>query len=423
MNPGPLSVQWPLGTAHCAVPPAAPPTLHFERDFNNGGWHCRYEHSTQSKCLDLGDTVRGADSVERPVRDYGGQSGGWYQPTTRAERDELHALIAERHRARFGAARGAAASAAEHADAVAHVARLARELPRDELYALVTPSGYRRRRQNGRPGPTARVEDFGGLFPFATPALYYDGFAQTNLAVATVDFRLDTDSGLFVVDGRTGVPLAIPYTNRTFSIFYNVLQDGRKVPLGRSRSSPAFDRQRHVYVGFDTDFDGNSSTVSPASNRTYPVLLCADEEARVKWSVGMGEAALAEIGAASVVVTQGPRGDNRAYMVSSDGVSAVVEAPGGVTCPAGANPLYSCSGAGACDCATGACARTCAHMRARDFHIATAPAKSSPDIAPLTHRHLQMQRLPRRRRLRPLRAGRVCRQWWHLPGRRLVRVR
>ena len=230
-----------------------PPT--FSYDGSVSGWACRYTRSNQSTCVPAAETVRGADGAQRPVREYG-TAGGWYQPTTRAERDELHAEIRLRHAARFGAARGVPTSEAERADAVSHVARLARELPPAELFSIVTPSGYRRLGPSGRPAPTPAVRDFGGLFPFASPAIYNDGFQDASVIVATVDYRLDQDSGLYVVDEHDGSPLRIPNSTRTFSIYYGVLADGRKVPLGRSRSSPAFDRQRHVYVGFDLDFDG-----------------------------------------------------------------------------------------------------------------------------------------------------------------------
>jgi hypothetical protein len=149
---------------------STPPT--FGYDGTISGWACRYLHTNQSKCMHAGDSVEGADGVVRPVRDYGA-AGGWYQPTTRAERDELHTEIRARHLARFGAARGAPASASERADHVAHVARLARELPRADLLAIVTPSGYHRKGSSGRPGPG--VEDFAGVYPFATPAIYNDG--------------------------------------------------------------------------------------------------------------------------------------------------------------------------------------------------------------------------------------------------------
>jgi len=216
-------------------------------------WACLYTREANSTCTPPGEIVArrrpgaqglwGDGGALEQVRasDYGAQSGGFYQPTTRSERDELHAAIRALHLARFGAARGAPASAAERADAVAHVARLARELPRAELYAIVTPSGYRRLGPSGRPAPSERIEDFGGLFPFATPSMWWD-----ESRIATTDFRLDADSGLFVVSEGNGVPIDMG-DGTSFAVFTLTLANKEVVPLGRSRSSPAQDRQGRMY--------------------------------------------------------------------------------------------------------------------------------------------------------------------------------
>jgi hypothetical protein len=276
------------------------------------------------------------------VAEYGGGRGGWYQPTRDAQRAELHAAIAGAHAARHGPA------AAGGRDAAA----LARELPLDVLYALSTPSGYVRLGGDGAPAPAAA--DFGGLLPFATPALYYDGFFRSILRVATVDFNLSMDSSLVVVEAATGAPVQAVQADgstRPFVISSLTLPNGQVVPFGRSRSSPAWDRQQHVYVATDTDWDAN-----PLTGATFPVLFCANQSGAVKWVAGVGEAKLASIGAASPVVSQGPRRDNRVYIVASDGVQSVVEAPTGATCPASPDGMQVCSGHGKCDCATATCA-------------------------------------------------------------------
>ena len=247
-------------------------------------WACRFSRAANASCTPPsaatarrrpGGHSRGAwggELEEVPTADFG-VAGGWYQPTTRAERDELHAEIRALHLRRFGAARGAPANAAERADAVQHAARLARELPRAELLAIVTPSGYRRLGPSGLPAPTGRVEDFGGLYPFATPSLWWDGSR-----LATVDFRLDTDSGLFIVGEGNGVPVDMG-DGTSFAVFDLTLANGEVVPFGRSRSSPALDRQGHIYVGADTDYSGN-----PLDNDTYPILLCVAVSKAVKWA-------------------------------------------------------------------------------------------------------------------------------------------
>ena len=312
------------------------------------GWACRYDRAAPALC-----SPPPAPTVEEQA---GPVEGGWYQPTTRAQRDALHAAIEAAHAARFGAgAGGAAASPTQGGGASARIARLAAQLPPQELTALAPQCGgapYARLRADGRPGGTPSLADWGGLYPFASPALYWDSSGE-DARVATVDFRLDADSGLFVVSAVTGVPVNVTRNDGTtapFAVLTLTLADGSSVPFGRSRSSPAFDRQRHVYVGTDTDVDNN-----PLDNATYPVLLCADDQANVKWAIGMGDVNVSQIGAASPVVAQGPRGDERVYMVSSDGVQSVIEAPTGVKCPASANGLLDCSGHGDCDCATGTC--------------------------------------------------------------------
>ena len=125
-------------------------------------------------------------------------------------------------------------------------------MPRDTLLALVTPSGYRRLKRNGRPGPTASPADFGGVLPLAAPAVFYvSGVAR----VAFVPARLvesapgAMDTGLFVVEAADGTPVLAPGDKGPVALFDVLLADGETVPFGVSRSSPVFDRQGHVYVG------------------------------------------------------------------------------------------------------------------------------------------------------------------------------
>jgi len=116
------------------------------------------------------------------------------------------------------------------------------------------------------------------------------------------------------------------------------------VPLGRSRSSPAQDRQGHIYVAADTDYSLNRD------NDTFPVLLCVDVFRLVKWVIGLGQEQVSSVGAASPVLAVGLyQGRPAAYMASSDGVVIVQEAPLGFGCFS-SDPLQACSGNGVCDC-------------------------------------------------------------------------
>jgi hypothetical protein len=309
---------------------------------STAAWRCVYSRSNTSTCSQVGSTILDNTGKERPIQDYGGVIGGFYQPTTKTQRDELHSEIRLRHIQHFGPLGGGLDSIGD----VAHVLRLATELPRLDLLSIRTKSGYQRLGSNGK--PRENIDDFNGPYPFSTPGLYED-FIRGNTLIAFIDSPIDgSNSGLFVIDDTFGNPITISGTLSTpFAVFNTTLQDGITfAEIGRSRSSPAWDRQRNVYFGSDMDLGGGSTT--------FPALLCVDELANVKWALGLGEEDLSQVGSASVVVTQGPRGDNRAYMVSSDGVSTIVENPTGISCPT-SNALYTCSGHGDCDCATGNC--------------------------------------------------------------------
>jgi hypothetical protein len=215
-------------------------------------WACTYQ--TPGVCTPI------AENTERYV------SGGLYKPTTAAQRDELWLEIERRHGARFGAAAGTAAAGE---GAAARAARLARELPTEELFGLSTPSGYGAGRK-GAGGPCDVVDL--SLFPFATPALYwsyldpFDPSTTRDFRVAIVNYDDTADSALVVVNDTTGAPI--------FSVPAVTLADAsggtHTYSFGKSRSSPAFDRQGHVYAAADLDVDGS------AGSNTLPAVVAVD---------------------------------------------------------------------------------------------------------------------------------------------------
>ena len=373
-------ILWKLGVS---VLPGPPVTVSFAF-----AWACVYDRKQANQCTPPPAALGAL---------YGG-AGGWYQPSTRAQTQELHAEIAALHAQRFGAAAGAPRGLGEEGNPLQLTLRLAHELPRAELLAIRTPGGYYRKGANGRPCVGERDPNF-GLYPFATPALWWDYYSTQdpdirNPHVAIVDFSLAEDSALFLVDDATGYPISTSAGDPFFLDTLDLPDGVTTAAFGRSRSSPAFDRQGHIYVASDLDFDGN-----PSDNDTYPVLFCVDgDTAAVKWVVGLGEEDVSYVGSSSPAVAAGPRGENRVcvnytsaegrrsiaptlarlsyhlftnahhspppspltthrYMAISDNVASLSERqPGTPKCPTSSYGLAVCSDHGDCDCATGACA-------------------------------------------------------------------
>ncbi len=80
--------------------------------------------------------------------------GGFYQPTTRSERDELYATLAEKHRELYGNQHRNADEtlrSLSETQLVDAMTKLTSELPRETVHATVTPSGYAWLGRNGRP--------------------------------------------------------------------------------------------------------------------------------------------------------------------------------------------------------------------------------------------------------------------------------
>lgn len=184
-----------------------------------------------------GLNIVGWDAISRS--DY--VNGGFYQPTTKAQRAELYDALLAAHAAATGApdyaspaARAAAVAALRPEDAAA----LARQLPRETVFGLVTPSGYRRLGPNGKPvpprHPVTGMLTLAGTIPLATPAIDESIFSLDDSLVVPQFLPFGTgEEGVFVVRSDTG------------SVLWGLSQwttaDGTVVPFGRSRSSPAID--------------------------------------------------------------------------------------------------------------------------------------------------------------------------------------
>lgn len=276
--------------------------------------------------------------------------GGFYQPTTALEAQQLHSAIASAHLTLHGPEAGLAATELERSSPLALTSRLALELPRSTLYALVTPSSYARLHPSGRrTAPEDGPRDFGGTLPLATPA-----FLDSRNLLAVVDYPMDgSDSSLLVLYASYGTVINTtdPITGaaKPFRVSLLTLPDSTTYPMGRTRSSPAWDRTSHLYVGADLDVGMGAAFL--------PTVFSVDAGAVVRWAAALdGASADATVGSASVVVTLGPRKDSRLYIAAEDGVHAVQEpaaSAGGAVCPH--EGLLDCSGHGDCDCASGMC--------------------------------------------------------------------
>lgn len=173
-------------------------------------YRCAY--SAGSKVC--GDPKTVSDPAQQSV------PGGWPQPTSRAQRDELHAAITALHTALFGAEATAANLAQPFPDhlpftlaaaglpggvleeegmSILRVSRLARAIPTAALHAIVTPSGYRRKGDDlmgtyPSGSITSRPGDQNSIFTHYQPQ---DG----------ADALFEINTGSHVVDGESlGLP-------------------------------------------------------------------------------------------------------------------------------------------------------------------------------------------------------------------------
>jgi len=139
-------------------------------------WACAYSVEDPQVCTPKGalrssSSSSGSGSVPPPSQAF---PGGWYQPSTRAQVEELHAAIAALHGSVLGWEAGQPRSPRERSSAQDLMGRLAREVPRAALLGIVTESGYARLCANGKPCLKGLDDPNFSILPFATPALYWD---------------------------------------------------------------------------------------------------------------------------------------------------------------------------------------------------------------------------------------------------------
>lgn len=320
--------------------------------------------------LPVYDPVTGIVAGTRSVARSDIVPGGFYQPTTRTDREQLYDALRRLYAAAIGAE-----SAADPRVVAASPSAMIRALPYEAVASIVTPSGYclldhdgvpaaaRLRKASGssvatgsglpadatpvtldaakaaktsaaalaRPaaGSVPGGFGFGGIIPFATPSLASaDAFLVISQYAA-----MGLDSASFGVD---------PSTGRQLWAMQNVsFPDGSMLVYGSSRSSPAIDASGNIYLGADSDH---------AAYR-LPVVMALFPNGTYNWAAEMGNDNVV-IGAASPAVAMGYQGEKRLYFVSGDGITAIDE---GYACPGQLNAFTSCSGHGICNCTTGAC--------------------------------------------------------------------
>jgi hypothetical protein len=311
-------------------------------------------------------------------------SGGFYQATTRQERDELHTAIRQQYARREAVRLGLTSEEVVPLDGVT-VAQMARSLPREVLGSIVTSSGYRLLAPNGRPaytGPSMLMEPLlslkqapakvaltkkktaqgkgakakgramaaygvdadgkttlaaasassirvgpDGTFPYSTP-----GFTLHDASVVVAQYTPHGFTGVYGVDTQTG---ALHWN------FTKVLDvNGRYIFFGKSRSSPAIDPAGSIYVA--------SSTLDGMYN--YPLLFALSAGGKFAWVHSLGGDGI-NVGAASPIVAQGALNESLLYMAATVNVYAVKE---GLKCPSN-SLLTACSNQGNCNCTTGKC--------------------------------------------------------------------
>jgi hypothetical protein len=242
---------------------------------------------------------------------------------------------------------------------------MARALPREELLALTTPSGYERVRERAPPAaarPDAQLPAipnpfwFEATFPYATPSLLP---GEASIVVPQyIATSANATTGVFVAGVATGEPVwAFQQLNVTVPLFNNITYT-YVVPFGRSRSSAAVDAQGSFFVGADLvcgpPFDCSDTEGLPALFAFKPTGAPGSTNFGTDpvWVTNLGLEATVPVGSASPVLREGLFSEREVYFVSYDGTIGLTE---GEACPTTIS-YYECSNHGVCDCATGLCA-------------------------------------------------------------------
>lgn len=333
-------------------------------------WVCSYsqgtDRSTSYECTSAPTTTSAAPFVPHPLRlpvyewetDAAGRtvrrwvrsrvlprasfsSGGWQQLMTSEEVQALTEEVTQLYGQRVGEGKGAVPLA----DMLA-----ALEAEGVPLSGIGAGKGHARLSSTGLPAWLKKeldvVPPLTSTLPYATPAL-----AAGDVYLVLPQFLAPGagDTGVFVVEPVTGVPLWAFFGAGNFS-------------FGRSRSSPALDKEGDMYVAADIDCapasgGGSDGSVCVVSNDTIPLLYAfrytgGGGTYALAWTSNMGDTEAMMIGSASPVVKRANSSQAELIMSSVDGISGYRE---GLACPT-ADSTLPCSGHGSCNCYTGKCA-------------------------------------------------------------------
>jgi outer membrane protein assembly factor BamB len=289
-------------------------------------------------------------------------SGGFYQPTTRQNREQLYQLLLDEY------VKAGLQSDDEKKNPLTvarmtakDASRIMRALPYETVASLKTASGYQLLAPNSRPvsamleldrtttlgkrqlaldakaviglTPTQRRQlalelgqkaisegssavgtsislankyGFLGAFPFATPSIQ----PPNDAVIVVAQYgAFGLDSALFAANSYDG-SLKWGFVNVTSP-------DGRKIAFGKSRSSPAIDAAGNVYAGTDSD-DGPY---------TLPMVIATDPNGNFQWLNALDTDNVA-VGQSSPIVAAGFLAEKRAYMSTGYGLQAIDEGYG-----------------------------------------------------------------------------------------------
>ena len=294
---------------------------------------------------------------------------GWPQPTTRAQRAELWEEIRSLYKSSVATPIErllASSSSLTEEQQCKDITEMARQIPSHTLHAIVTPSGYKRRSTTAANAASANGKEklssssspldipnpywFEADFPYATVSLL-----PNNDAIVVPQYvSLGNTTGVFVADIVTGAPI---WEFDTLTYNFTAFNGGvLLVPFGRSRSSPAVDKDGNFFVGADLvckpPFDCTDTEGLPALFAFKPTTAKGkDFGTQPVWVTNMGLEATIPVGASSPMLRNGVFDEKEVYFVAYDGSVGITI---GESCPT-SNLVLECSNRGVCNCATGIC--------------------------------------------------------------------